>query len=196
MPRGSRQRYGALGPVPAGRARRPPGRACRVPVRAGRVPVRAGRCSLPGWSRARPGRRRAGPGWPAGPALGACGESTPSGSRRQSAIAARYKAVPIRSTHAAPAEWPPATKSMPAAAQAPTVEAMSEASADLEFAVTSVISAGSSRGVIALRVTPKAFCSTRTPKAAPAAGWPDRCAARPRPCSSTAARGRAACRPG
>ena len=55
---------------------------------------------------------------------------------------------------------------MPAAAPPPTVEAISDARADRAFAVTSVISAGSSRGAIALRVTPKAFCSTRTPKAA------------------------------
>jgi hypothetical protein len=46
------------------------------------------------------------------------------------------------------------------------VEAISDASDDLAFAVTSVISAGSSRGAIALRVTPNAFCSTRTPNAA------------------------------
>ena len=48
----------------------------------------------------------------------------------------------------------------------PTVEAISEASPVRAFAVTSVISRGSSRGVIALRVTPYAFCSTSTPNAA------------------------------
>ncbi len=72
----------------------------------------------------------------------------------------------MRSTHAAPPWPPPAMTSIPAAAAAPTVDAMSAASDDRAFAVTRVISAGSSRGAIALRVTPKAFCSTRTPNAA------------------------------
>ena len=62
--------------------------------------------------------------------------------------------MPIRSTQAAPAVPPPARKETPAATPAPTVEAMSDASEIRAFAVTSVISAGSSRGVIALRVTP------------------------------------------
>ena len=74
--------------------------------------------------------------------------------------------MPARSTHAAPFEPPPVMYSMPAASRTPRVEAISEASPVRALAVTSVISRGSSRGVIALRVTPYAFWSTSTPNAA------------------------------
>ena len=71
-----------------------------------------------------------------------------------SAMAARYTTVPARSTQAAPLAPPPAMNDIPAAAAAPSVEAISAASEIRAFADTSVILAGSRRGVTALRVTP------------------------------------------
>ncbi len=67
----------------------------------------------------------------------------------------------MRSTQAAPPRyW------MPPASTTPRVEAMSAISDERALADTSVISAGSSRGVTALRVTPYAFCRISTPNAA------------------------------
>jgi hypothetical protein len=60
----------------------------------------------------------------------------------------------MRSTQAAPPAPPPKMTETPAAAPAPTDEAISPPSAERAFAVTRVISAGSSRGVTAARVTP------------------------------------------
>ena len=66
-----------------------------------------------------------------------------------------------RSVQAAPpVNWTAAAR--PAA----TVEAAIEIRPDRAFAVTSVISAGSSRGVTDALTTPPAFCSTRMPNAA------------------------------
>ena len=69
--------------------------------------------------------------------------------------------MPTRSVHAAP----PANCT-PAARTAATVEATREISPERAFAFTSVISAGSSRGVTDALTTPPAFCSTRIPNAA------------------------------
>ena len=69
--------------------------------------------------------------------------------------------MPIRSTQGAPA-----TSWIPKATGAATVEARTAPSPLRAFAVTSVISAGSSRGVTELRVIAYAFCRTSTPNAA------------------------------
>jgi hypothetical protein len=69
--------------------------------------------------------------------------------------------VPARSTHAAP----PST-SMPAASEPASMDAVRATSWDRALAVTSVISAGSSRGVMDARATPYAFCRTKMPNAA------------------------------
>src|SRR5579875_1599311 len=74
--------------------------------------------------------------------------------------------VPALSTQAAPVAPPPVMASNPAATGTATVVAIREASAHREFAVTRVISPGSSRGVPEALVTPYAFCSSSTPKAA------------------------------
>ena len=69
--------------------------------------------------------------------------------------------MPTRSVQAAPpVYW------MPAATPAATVEATMEISPERALAVTSVISAGSSRGVTDALTTPPAFWSTRMPNAA------------------------------
>ncbi len=62
--------------------------------------------------------------------------------------------MPARSTQPAPVDPPPAANDTPAALAAPSVEAISAASEIRAFADTSVILAGSRRGVTALRVTP------------------------------------------
>ena len=100
------------------------------------------------------------------PGRGGLRGSTPSGSRRAESHGGQVQGG-ADAQHPGGAALTAAGDETDARRRgAPTVVAMSEASADREFAVTSVISAGSSRGAIALRVTPKAFCSTRTPKAA------------------------------
>jgi len=69
--------------------------------------------------------------------------------------------MPARSTQAAPpSTW------IPAATEPASMDAVRATSWDRAFAVTRVISAGSSRGVIDARATPYAFCKTRMPKAA------------------------------
>ena len=69
--------------------------------------------------------------------------------------------MPARSTQA-----DPAVARIPAATAPPSMEAVSVMSWDRALAVTSVISAGSSRGVTDARITPYDFCSTRMPNAA------------------------------
>ena len=69
--------------------------------------------------------------------------------------------MPIRRTQGAPS-----TVWIPKAIGAATVDASTAPSPLRAFAVTSVISAGSSRGVTELRVIAYAFCSTSTPNAA------------------------------
>ena len=62
--------------------------------------------------------------------------------------------MPTRSTQVAPAVPPPARTEIAPATPTPTVDAMSAASEIRALADTSVIFAGSTRGVTALRVTP------------------------------------------